>query len=143
MNVVPAACFLIWVVDGVRIGIVEDSDEDYALLKRVFKGHAAISRWADAETALADFADEAVFHDLSTLLVDLNLPGIDGFELIERVRAMPGGEAPLVCVLSSSGRPADMRRAEAAGADGYLVKPADVAGLKALPAKIAALASKR
>lgn len=129
--------------DVARIGIVEDSDEDYALLQRVFKADGSLRRWPDAESALAAFEDGEVFGELTTLLVDLNLPGIDGFELITRVRALPGGAAPLVCVLSSSGRPTDMRRAEEAGADGYLVKPADVAGLKALPAKIAALAAKR
>lgn len=125
------------------IGIVEDSDEDYALLQRVFKGHGPLRRWADAESALAAFEGGAIFDELTTLLVDLNLPGIDGFELIARVRALPNGHDPLVCVLSSSGRPTDMRRAEDAGADGYLVKPADVAGLKALPAKIAELAARR
>lgn len=130
-------------IDIARIGIVEDSDEDYALLQRVFKGHGQISRWPDAETALADFGDGAIFSEVNMLLVDLNLPGIDGFELIARVRAMPGGEDPLVCVLSSSARPADMRRADAVGADGYIVKPSDVAGLRALPAKIAELAAGR
>lgn len=135
-----------WVSDvgeTAKLGIVEDSDEDFAMFRRVFGSVASIQRWADGESAIRSFEDGFELSRLTTLIVDLNLPGMDGFELIERVRALPDGDAPTVCVLSSSTRPQDMRRAEEVGADGYLVKPADIAGLRALPAKVAEIIERR
>lgn len=127
-----------------QIAFIEDSDEDFALLARVFKGHGEIRRWSDAETALQAFRDgETDLHELDTLVVDLHLPGMDGIELIASARALPGGDAPTVCVLSSSQTPVDVGRATTAGADGYLLKPDDVGGLRELPARLAEIAKRR
>lgn len=126
------------------LAIVEDSDEDFAMFSRVFRSWGTISRWADAESALEAFrSGEAELGTFETLVVDLHLPGMDGCELIEAARALPGGDRPMVCILSSSERPSDIRRAEEAGADGYVIKPNDVAGLRALPERLAQIAAGR
>lgn len=120
------------------LGIIEDSDEDFAMFSRVFSRCGEIMRWPDAEAALEAFRNGTPdLRGLRAVVVDLNLPGMDGAELIEAARALPGGDVPLFCVLSSSGRPSDRRRAKEAGADGYLVKPNDIAGLRALPTQMA------
>jgi signal transduction histidine kinase/ActR/RegA family two-component response regulator len=58
-------------------------------------------------------------------LVDLGLPGIDGFEVAQRVRQQLGDDVVLVAV-SGFGQPDDKRRALEAGFDEHITKPADV-----------------
>ncbi|QRP43376.1 response regulator transcription factor [Amycolatopsis sp. FDAARGOS 1241] len=54
------------------------------------------------------------------VLLDLNLPGLDGIEVLRRLRARPA--APRVVMLTTIGRARDIRRALAAGADGFVLK---------------------
>ncbi len=65
-------------------------------------------------------------------LVDIGLPGIDGFELARRVRADPRGAAIKLIALSGYGSPEQRAAATAAGFDFHLVKPADPDQLAAL-----------
>nr|AGU10114.1 Response regulator receiver domain [uncultured organism] len=60
-------------------------------------------------------------------MCDIGLPGIDGYELMTRLRATwdarPAQARPLTLALSGYGQPSDRERALAAGFDRYLVKP--------------------
>ncbi|MBK1615535.1 hypothetical protein CKO44_18905 [Rubrivivax gelatinosus] len=69
------------------------------------------------EVAAAFLPDAAV--------VDLGLPGMDGFEVCRRLRAMPALHGLLIIVVSGFGRPQDVLAAREAGADDHLTKPAD------------------
>ena len=62
-------------------------------------------------------------------LVDLGLPGFDGFELARRVRAGADGRAVRLVALTGYGLPDDQRRSREAGFDAHLVKPVDPARL--------------
>lgn len=123
-----------------RLAVVEDSDEDFALFRRALGG-ASITRWTSGEAALE--ALEADGFDVDVLVVDLQLPGIDGCEFVKRTRDLEGGTQPAICILSGSAQTSDMRRAQLAGADGYLVKPRDLAGLRELPQRLAEIAAQR
>jgi PAS domain S-box-containing protein len=59
------------------------------------------------------------------ILLDLGMPRMDGIEAARRIRALPGGEAPLIVALTGWGQAADRERTHAAGFDCHLVKPAD------------------
>ena len=63
------------------------------------------------------------FPDL--LVLDLRLPALDGFEVLEWFHLYPQYRPPQVVVLSSSCYPPDLARASALGVDHYLVKPSD------------------
>ncbi len=65
-------------------------------------------------------------------LVDVGLPGYDGYEVARRIRAAPEGASVLLVAVTGYGQPADRRRAEQAGFDVHLVKPVDPARLVAL-----------
>jgi CheY-like chemotaxis protein len=65
-------------------------------------------------------------------LVDIGLPGYDGYEVARKIRAAPAGASVLLVALTGYGQPADRRRAEEAGFDLHLVKPVDPARLVAL-----------
>jgi two-component system response regulator len=57
------------------------------------------------------------------ILLDLNLPKVDGKELLSAVRKAPAVRGTLVAVLTSSDSPSDRRDTEALGADCYIKKP--------------------
>ncbi len=77
---------------------------------------------------LRSTAGELSMVDL--VLLDINMPGMDGFELLEQMRASEALRGIPVVICSTSGYDKDMERAQALGAMGYLAKPAELAKLK-------------
>ena len=73
--------------------------------------------------------------DPDIALVDIGLPGIDGYEVARRVRAVDG-RRPVLIALTGYGQPEDRRRASEAGFDGMLVKPVDPTALTTLLATL-------
>jgi CheY-like chemotaxis protein len=112
--------------------IVEDSDEDFSVLKR-FLGEAALEspiyRCIDGEDALAflhqtgDYADTVQAPRPALVLLDLNLPGTDGREVLQHIKDDPVLNIIPVVVLTSSGNPIDVESCYTAGANAYLLKP--------------------
>jgi PAS domain S-box-containing protein len=68
------------------------------------------------------------------MLIDIGLPGIDGFEVARRVRVLPNGRSMLLVALTGYGRDEDKERAEAAGFNHHLTKPVEVDALQGLVA---------
>jgi len=66
------------------------------------------------------------------LLLDIQLPGMDGFEVLRRLRADPATRQVPVAAVSANAMPADLARAREAGFDDYLTKPIDFDRLRAL-----------
>jgi PAS domain S-box-containing protein len=65
-------------------------------------------------------------------LIDIDLPGLDGYQVARQVRAIPGGNQVRLIALTGYGQPADRGRALAAGFDAHLVKPVNVEELARL-----------
>src|SRR5215218_2936799 len=90
-------------------------------------GARGIVRYETGEEALAGVtADEAP----ALVLLDLNLPGIRGLEVLARWKADPALRAVPVVVLSGSSREEDVDAAYEAGANAYLAKPIDFSELR-------------
>jgi len=66
------------------------------------------------------------------VLLDIRLPGIQGYEVLERLRALPETRDLPVVAVSSGAFEQDIRRARAAGFDDYIVKPVNLQKLHAL-----------
>lgn len=67
------------------------------------------------------------------VLLDIGLPGIDGYEVARRLReTCSGGEAMVLVAVTGYGRPEDVQRALAAGFDHHLMKPVDLVSLMAV-----------
>ena len=64
------------------------------------------------------------------VLLDLRLPGTDGFEVTRSVRAVVGTAHVTIVALTGLGRAEDRRRAAAAGCDAFFLKPADLDELR-------------
>ena len=111
-----------------HIVIVEDNNDVRDLLRLKLKrlGHT-VSDARDGNEGLRVVLDEK--PDLA--LVDLGLPGIDGYELAKEARTHLGANVVLVAV-SGFGQPEDKRRALEAGFDEHITKPADIKDLENL-----------
>ncbi len=59
------------------------------------------------------------------VLLDWNMPGMDGLEFLRQLRLMPGGEAPKVVFCTVQNDPESIRQALACGAAEYIMKPFD------------------
>ena len=70
------------------------------------------------------------------ILMDLQLPGIDGYELTRRLKSNPATREVVIIALTAFAMRGDEDKARAAGCDGYITKPIDT---RALPGKIAEL----
>jgi CheY-like chemotaxis protein len=118
--------------------LVDDSVNDARLLRAVFERAGVVEplRSAqDANEAIAylrgdgAYADRLHFPLPTALLLDLNMPGQNGFELLEWIRQEPSLKRLRVFILSASTRAEDIERAYDLGASSYLVKPRNLDGL--------------
>jgi two-component system chemotaxis response regulator CheY len=101
--------------------IVDDHEPMRTLLARVLAkaGLTKIRTAPDAGDALAQLADRAA----SLILVDWNLPGMSGVELISAVRASAAFSHARIIMISGHTSDEHANEARAAGADAVLVKP--------------------
>jgi two-component system CheB/CheR fusion protein len=70
------------------------------------------------------------------VLVDIGLPGMDGYEFARRVRQNPALDHVVLVALTGYGRREDRERAMAAGFDYHIVKPVDIDALQTIVARI-------
>ena len=106
------------------IFLAEDSPADVYLIKEALKAHGVDSDVIvvpDGEAALAVLKQQDGPVPLLFIL-DLNLPKVDGLEILRRVRATPRFAATRVLILTGSTNPSDRDRALALGANGYIEK---------------------
>jgi CheY-like chemotaxis protein len=66
------------------------------------------------------------------VLLDIGMPGMDGYEVARRIRARSPGPRPTIVALTGWGQENDRREAREAGFDHHLVKPAEIGALKEL-----------
>ncbi|MEP7301402.1 MAG: ATP-binding protein [Caldimonas sp.] len=106
-----------------RIVVVEDNVDNRELMEVLLgmNGHT-VTALGNGEAGVAAILAE---HP-ELAIVDLGLPGIDGFEVARRVRAAPAAAATLLFAVTGYGTPEDRARALGAGFDGFLVKPFDL-----------------
>ena len=100
--------------------IVEDNEKNRKLLRDVlqFKGYRTI----EAEMG-EDGVTLAAEHKPDLILMDYQLPGIDGIEASRRIRNAPGTEHIPIVAVTASAMPEEARKMKEAGFDGFLTKP--------------------
>jgi CheY-like chemotaxis protein len=103
-----------------RILVVEDNAETAATLATLLglAGHE-VRVAHDGPTALE--VVQAV--PLDVVLLDIGLPGMNGWQVVERLRQQPAQKRPLLIALTGYGQDADRRRSQKAGIALHLVKP--------------------
>jgi signal transduction histidine kinase len=115
-------------VKGKRVVVVDDcrdGAESLAMLLRIW-GHEVRVAY-DGPTALQTVRAEAP----DVVLLDIGLPGMDGYQVARRLRELPGDRLTLVA-LTGHGQNEDRRRSLEAGFDYHLTKPVDTEALQQL-----------
>jgi CheY-like chemotaxis protein len=112
-----------------RVLVVEDNEDSRLSLRELIRrlGHD-VHEAADGVAGL----ESAVTLAPDLALIDIGLPGIDGYEVARRLREHPVGRRLRLVALTGYGLPEDRERAMAAGFDLHLVKPVDPAALATL-----------
>src|ERR1700683_796052 len=109
--------------DGQLVLIVEDNEKNLKLARDLLQYHGfRIIDAPDAETGLRMARD--AMPDL--ILMDIELPGMDGVTALERLRAEPAIAGIIVVAFTASVMPVDRDRFSRAGFAGIIVKPIDV-----------------
>jgi CheY-like chemotaxis protein len=111
------------------VALVEDNADAREVLADVltFNGHQVFTA-ADGPAAL-HLAQE---QRAEVFVVDIGLPGMDGYQVARALRQMPGGDQLRLIALTGYGTPEEKERARAAGFDAHLTKPADIDELERL-----------
>ncbi len=112
--------------------LIDDEQADLDLLRLAFKGQAHPTELLTASGghAALDLLREGTPVDL--IVLDLFMPGMDGFEVLRAVKASPELHLIPVVVLSNSQREEDITRAYEAYASAVLVKPTHLEALQRL-----------
>ena len=119
--------------------IVEDSNEDFEALQRFLRRSSvaiAIQRCINGEQALAflyrtgNYVDRQSAPRPGLIVLDLNLPGTDGREVLRRIKQDDNLKMIPVVVFTTSNNPKDIEVCYQYGANSYIVKPINFAQLK-------------
>lgn len=110
---------------GLRILVSDDEADARELVQMLLTEHGAevkaVASAADALTAIATFQPDI-------LISDIGMPGIDGYELMQQIRALPaeqGGHIPAIA-LTAYARETDSQQALASGYQHHIAKPLDL-----------------
>ena len=109
--------------------IVEDNDDARESLRLLLEslGHRVLEA-ADGQRGLS----LALHHKPDVVLIDLGLPGLDGYEVARALRASPVGKQATLIAVTGYGQHDDRRRSTEAGFDAHLVKPVSQSLLSSL-----------
>jgi len=110
-----------------KVLVVDDNPVSRELIREVLEGpHQLILEAEDGEEAL-----EKVFQEEpDVVLLDIQLPVLDGYEVLRRIRGNPRFSRLPVIALTALAMREDCEKAFALGFDGYVTKPIDVASLR-------------
>jgi CheY-like chemotaxis protein len=124
--------------------VIEDRDEDFEVLKESLHASGVdngltrcatgreVSRYLSAVESMAPAEYPAI------VLLDLNIPGGDGRNILRELRSHPKLKTVPIVVLTTSSQPADIETCYSAGASGYMVKPVDLDLFESMVQKMAA-----
>ena len=108
------------ILQGMKALIVDDNRTNQRILEGMLR------RWG-METTVTGSAEQAIEKLKQTsyqlILTDMYMPGMDGFEMVERIRHRPELCTATIMMLTSAGRRGDAKRCSALGISAYLLKP--------------------
>ena len=115
--------------------VIEDSEEDYEILQRCIRKSTIECKLQHCETGedaleylynRGDFQDSQKYYKPSLILLDLNLPAVDGREILETIKKDNILNTIPVVIFSTSSNPKDIQECYHKGANAYVIKPMDI-----------------
>ena len=119
-------------LDGARVLVVDDNETNRrVLLGALTRLGVSAAAVAEGPAALAELArGQGAGEPYDVAVLDGHMPGMDGFEVAERVRSAPALAATTLMMLTSGGHAGDPDRCRALGVEQYLTKPISEANLR-------------
>jgi PAS domain S-box-containing protein len=113
------------ILRGVNVLVVDDNRTNRMILTGMLMRWEMKSSMAqDGEEALAKLSEaQAAGDPFALILMDMHMPKMDGFELIERIRKSPYPSTVTIMMLTSAGHRGDAARCQELGVAAYLLKP--------------------
>jgi CheY-like chemotaxis protein len=118
-----------------RILVVDDNADSASSLAALLELSGNDVRTAGDGLEAVGLAEE---FSPDVVLLDIGLPGIDGYEAARRIRALPRGRMMLLVAVTGWGQSEDRRRSREAGFDHHMVKPLRASALETLLANFSA-----
>ena len=114
------------VVDQSRVDVlcIEDNPANLRLIERALARREGLRLLA--ANAPASGLELVAVYNPSLILLDINLPDMDGYQVMDRLQADPATRDIPVVAISANAMPSDLQRGEAAGFKHYLTKPIDL-----------------
>jgi two-component system cell cycle response regulator DivK len=113
----------IYYMSEARILYIEDNPENRLLVKRILEAEGyTVEEAVDGSSGLQKASE--VKPDL--ILLDINLPEIDGYDLAHQLREIPALDQTPILALTANVMKGDRERTLEAGCDGYIQKPINV-----------------
>lgn len=106
--------------------IADDDADDRAFVRQAVERNlksACICEARSGEEALRCLAERADQSGIDLLLLDVNMPGLNGFEVLAKVRATPTLRHTPIAIMSTSNHPDQIRHAYREGVNCYIQKP--------------------
>jgi CheY-like chemotaxis protein len=110
------------VLDGLRVLVVDDNSSNRRILEDTLR------HWAMRPTTVSSAAEglaliAAAAEPFALIVVDANMPEMDGFTFVQRLRSMAGSQGSTIMMLASAGQRGDAARCRELGIKAYLLKP--------------------
>ena len=103
---------------------IEDNPANLRLVEQILMSLPNLHMWSAPEPLLG--LELAMEHLPDLILLDINLPGMDGFEVLKQLRSKEVSREIPVIAISANAMSKDIEKGEAAGFDGYITKPVNV-----------------
>lgn len=118
-----------------KVLYIEDNPDSVVFFKRVVDklGNYSLSTYEDGISFIRDInAEQGAEARPEIIMLDINLPGMNGFEILEFLRSRSEFKHTPVIMFTSSENEQDIKRSYERGANAYLVKPENLKGLHAV-----------
>lgn len=112
-------------IAGKKVLIVDDTPVNLLILREFLKGWgASVAEAGDGEKAIKEIIKAKDANDpFDLILLDCKMPGMDGFEVVERINKISSSTGLSIMMLTSDNRSGDIAKCKKHGISGYLIKP--------------------
>ena len=103
---------------------IEDNPANLRLVEQILESIPDLHMWSAPEPLLG--LELAMEHLPDLILLDINLPGMDGYEVLKQLRKNDTSREIPIIAISANAMPKDIEKGKKAGFDGYITKPINV-----------------